>query len=176
MDTQSTSRRALKSPQELKDRRRRRNERERAQRAAETAQQKSERLRKRRERSRARRVAQTASDRQATLQRKITCEHERMASETPAEREARLQRISDRLAAETPEERETRLQHLYQTYLHFVSTPSELHFSSTNIPATSFTPHHSYELLPLPAFATYPPHLHPPLLQLFTLSSHAIIC
>ena len=40
-------------------------------------------------------------------------------------------------------------------------TPSELHFSSTNIPPTSFTPHHSYELLPLLALATHPPHLPP---------------
>ena len=59
------------------------------------------------------------------------------------------------------------------------TTPSELHFSSTNIPATtpatSFTPHHSCELLPLPALATHPPHL-PPLLQLSALSSCAIIC
>ena len=51
---------------------------------------------------------------------------------------------------------------LYQTYLHFVCTPSELHFSSTHIPATtpatSFSPHHSYELLLLPALATH--HLH----------------
>ena len=66
------------------------------------------------------------------------------------------------------------------SYLHFVSTPSELHFSSTNMPATtpvtSFLPHHSYELLPLPALATHPPHLHPPLLQLSALSSNPIIC
>ena len=40
------------------------------------------------------------------------------------------------------------------------------HFSS---------PHHNYELLPLLALATHPLHLHPPLLQLSALSSHAII-
>ena len=50
--------------------------------------------------------------------------------------------------------------------------------NSTNVPATtpatSFTLHHSCELLPRPALATHPPHL-PPLLQLSGLSSHAII-
>ena len=60
MDTKCNPRRALKSAQERKDRRRRRNERDRARRAAETAEQRSERLRKRRERDRARRAAQTA--------------------------------------------------------------------------------------------------------------------
>ena len=118
MDTQSTSRKALKSPQEQEDQRQRRNEGERARRVAETAQQKSERVRKRKERSRARRAAQTASDRQATLQRKSTCEREiqqmrdRVAAETLEEMETRLQRMWDRVAAETPEETEVRLQRM----------------------------------------------------------------
>ena len=62
MDAHSNPRRALKSAQEQEDRRRRRNERDRARRAAETAEQRSERLRKRRERDCARRAAQTASE------------------------------------------------------------------------------------------------------------------
>ena len=72
-------RRTLKSAQEQEDRRRRRNERDRARRAAETVEQRSERLRKRRERDRARRAAQTGSERQATSQQKSTRKRERMA-------------------------------------------------------------------------------------------------
>ena len=112
MDTQSTSRRALKWPQEQEDRRCSRNKWERARRAAETAQQKSERLRKQRERDRARCAAQTASESPATLQKKSTCEHERMASETQEGKKVRLQWIRDTLAAEAPEETEGRLQQM----------------------------------------------------------------
>ena len=71
MDAHSNPRRALKSAQEQEDRRRRRNERDRARRAAETAEQRSERLRKRRERDHARRAAQTASESQATSQQRL---------------------------------------------------------------------------------------------------------
>ena len=66
MDTQSNSRRALKSVQEQEHRRQWWNERDRAQRAAETVEQRSEQLRKRRERDRARHAVKTASERQAT--------------------------------------------------------------------------------------------------------------
>ena len=108
MGAHSNPRRGLKSAQEQEDRRRCRNERDRARRAADTAEQRSERLRKRRERNRARRAAQTASERQATSRQRSTCERERMAAESPEERE-RLQRMSTnqqkRLAVETPEER-----------------------------------------------------------------------
>ena len=95
MDTQTSSRRGLKSAQEQEDWRRHRNERERARRAAETAEQRNKQLRKRRERDRARCAAQTASERQATLLRKSTRERERTAAETPEEleRETRLQQM-----------------------------------------------------------------------------------
>ena len=46
----------------------------------------------------------------------------------------------------------------------------------TYLPPHLPSPHHSYEFLPLPALATHTLHLHPPLLQLSALSSHAIIC
>ena len=58
METHSSPRRALKSAQEQEDRRRPRNERDRARHAAKTAEQRSERLTKRRERDRARHAAQ----------------------------------------------------------------------------------------------------------------------
>ena len=86
MDAHRNPRKARKSAQE-QDRRRRRNERDRAWRAAETVEQRSERLRKRRERNCARRAAQTASERQATSQQRSTHERKRMAAETPEEKE-----------------------------------------------------------------------------------------
>ena len=76
MDTQSSSRRSLKSVQEQEVQRRRRNERDRAQCAAEAVEHRSERLRKRRERDHASCAAQTACKRQATIQQKSTREHE----------------------------------------------------------------------------------------------------
>ena len=91
MDTQSSSRRGLKSVQEHEDRRRHRNERER---------------------DNARCTAQTASENEATSQRKSTHECERMAAETPEERQARLHRRRDRLAVETLEDREAGLQQM----------------------------------------------------------------
>ena len=71
MDTQSNPRRALKSAQEQKDRRHRRNERDRAWRATETAEQRSKRLTKRRERDRARRAAQLLVKRKLPHSRKV---------------------------------------------------------------------------------------------------------
>ena len=88
MDTQSTSRRALKSPQEQEDWRHSRNESGRAQPAAETA---NKWVKGWESSGRVivpcRHAAQTASERRATLKRKSTFERERMASETPKERE-----------------------------------------------------------------------------------------
>ena len=75
MDTQSNSRRALKSVQEQEDQRRWRNKRDRARCAAETAEQRTERLKKRRERDHARPAAQAASERRATSQWKSTHKH-----------------------------------------------------------------------------------------------------
>ena len=84
MDAHSNpARRTLKSVQEQEDRRRRRNERDRAWRAAETAEQRSEILSKRRERNCAKCAAQTASERQVTSQQRSTRERERMAAKTP---------------------------------------------------------------------------------------------
>ena len=161
MDTQSNPRRALKSAQE-QDRRRCRNERDRAQHAAETAEQRSERLRKWRERDRARHIAQTASERQVASQQKSS----RL-------REAHPGVLSDSLSVSLTECVTQNANCAYLCYL-----PALPQVNSTNIPATtpatSFTPHHSCELLPRPALATHPPHL-PPLLQLSALSSHAII-
>ena len=109
MDAHRNPRRALKPAQEQEDRRRCRNERDRAQHPAEIAKKRSERLRKRRERDHARHAAQTASERQATSQQRSTLERERMAAEIPEER-VRLQWMStnqhERLAVETPEEKE----------------------------------------------------------------------
>ena len=148
MDTQINPRRALKSAQVQEDRRRRRNERDRARHVAETAEQRSERLRKRRERDHARHAAQTASERQATSQRQSTRECERTAAETPEERETRLQRMStnqcERLAGEAPEERETRLQQMRDRLAAGQELPSpqdvdpyDAHLARTFVPNTA---------------------------------------